>query len=164
MKKLFISILITFSLILSLSWINEREENISKMVIKNKIINEQLNVVDESIDNLIKSIWDTPVKRLEHKLNKAAVTVIKNNLKENIESEIVKQRLAAIKESISNIEIALMENKTKVGENCGWVKVCTLVVCKKYGLPENSPIATSGGTPVCLESECRVWKDKFVCK
>jgi len=127
---------------------------------ENEMINAQLDHIDKSIDKLKNSISKTPINKQEYKSSNAEVATTVNITGDKSDSEIIKQRLKAIENSISNIGKALADSKTEIGSNCYFVDVCTSVVCIRYSAPPD----VSGGTPVCVESECRAWETRFVCK
>jgi hypothetical protein len=126
---------------------------------ENEMISAQLDRIDESIGKLVMRISKTLIEDQDCQLGKDEIAAITCNPKEDIESTIIRKRLTAIDNSIANIERALAKDKAEVGSNCSWVKVCTFVACTKWGPPD-----VSGGAAVCIESECRAWEYRFVCK
>ena len=155
-----LSYIIVLFVIVTASSAIAAEDKFSKFAIDDKSLNTQLDQIDKSIDRLLESISRKPVEKQDYNANKDAAATSVGTGSGKAESEIIKQRLDSIERSITNIGKALTGSKTEIGSNCYFVDVCTFVVCIRYSAPPN----VSGGTPVCVESECRAWETRFVCK
>lgn len=133
-----------------------------------KVTGDHIATLETTIENIIRSISDKPIKEVElPKLRESSQMPPLNT------EEQTKKRLEAAIQSLRNISLFLATKNTttkakqtrlvstscdSVGCNCHFVRECVYIYCCQWGAPPSDP-----GTVKCMKQCCGAWETRFVC-
>ena len=144
MKQFNIISLFCFSVLLLFKNCNTNEQSKKEIVLENQSVNEQITLIQNALDSLVKSIYSGIAVQTD-----TASTVIRlDSIPENErDAATIKFRLGVIEESIKNIS-KVVTNKTLSNTNCHW-KIVGYSSCNCHHNP--------GGTIHCDLCPIKKW-------